>query len=169
MYRTLLSKFSFLNFSISALNTRKQHLSFILFLTVISIIALWFSCRAFLGIYRYFVLNSETLSSQVEWSVKELSDEKYVLHGKYVYLVNGESYTSETTLSHFPYRNHGAAERVIPEYAAKQWSIWYSPHNPAFSTLEKKFPIKECVSSVLLWSIMIYFICLKNYVAKRLS
>lgn len=146
----------------------KRTWAWIAFLAPIAIVALWFSWSACVELYHYIVLSAHTPAQGIEWSVVELSDERYVLRGSYVYQVEGTSYSGATTLKHPPYRNAWAASKAIPEYASQPWQIWYSPTNPTHSSLQKSFPFKECISSVIIWGILLYFIGLKLYCSQNL-
>lgn len=128
--------------------------------------AIWFSWLACREAYNYSTLKAHTLAQSVQWSVVELSDEHYALQGSYAFTVGGVQYFGVTTLDDPPYRNAWAATKAIPEHALKQWNVWYSPINLAHSSLQKKFPFKQCVSSIILWGILIYFIGLKLYCTK---
>lgn len=131
------------------------------------LVALWFSLTALYRVYVYARLNSSAPATVVAWSVEELSSDHYALHAKYTFSVQGHLYEGETTLDEEKgYRNSWAAEKAIPEHAAMTWTAWYSPSNPKYSSLQKTFPLKECLSSLVLWGILIYFIGLKYYVMR---
>jgi hypothetical protein len=125
--------------------------------------ALWFSWPAYRELYTYSVLTAHTKAQSVHWSVIELSDERYVLQGNYIFRVEGGEHAGSTILDRLPYRNAWAANKAIPEHAEKQWEVWYSPKNLLYSSLQKNFPFKECVSAIILWGLLIYFIALKLY------
>ena len=128
--------------------------------------ALCFSWSAGRELYTYRVLTAQTKAQSVQWAVVELSDERYVLQGNYIFRVDGIEHAGSTTFDH-PYRNAWAANKAMPEYANKQWEVWYSPKNLLYSSLQKNFPLKECVSAIILWGLLVYFIGLKLYCSKN--
>lgn len=128
--------------------------------------ALWFSWVAGRELYTYSVLTTHVKAQNVNWSVVELSDERYVLRADYLFRVDGDEHTGFTVFERMPYRNAWAANKAISGHSDKQWEVWYSPRNLLYSSLQKNFPFKECISAGILWGLLIYFIGLKMYCAK---
>lgn len=131
------------------------------------LVTLWFSMKSLYHLYEYCSLNSQVVASSSQWSVREISDERYLLQADYRYEVKGVSYEGHTLLDSPTFRNRWAAEQTIPEYNSKQWQVWYSERNTEYSSLQKSFSIKEFVSAILLWGLLVYFVWLRYYYAAK--
>lgn len=131
------------------------------FLFFMASVALWFSWLALTELFTYSVLTAHTPAQSIQWSVVEVSDERYLLRGTYVFFVGEAQYSGATTLQQ-RYRNAWAASKDIPEHESQRWEVWYSPTHLTYSSLQKNFPFKECISALVLWGIVVYFIILKN-------
>jgi hypothetical protein len=75
-------------------------------------------------------------------------------------------YSGASVLTDEPFRNRWGAQEAITQYAAKEWRVWFDHKDPDYSSLQKKFPLKECVSAIFLWGLLLYFLWLGFYVAK---
>lgn len=138
----------------------------LIFLASVGILVMWFSGALLYKLYNYSVLTASTQTVELQWSVKEISDESYILEARYSYVVKGEKKRGAASLYDMPYWNAWAAEKAIAEFSSKPWKVWYSPSNSDYSTLQKKFPLKECISTGVLWLLFIYFTWLGFYVAR---
>lgn len=135
------------------------------FFVMLAAVALWFTGSSLYDLYGYMRLNASSPSTSITWNICKLSKDRYALKGLYTFSFQDKSYTNESLVTYPAYRNPFSAEAAIKEQN-KRPIVWFSSSNPARSALHKYFPIKESVSAVLLWSILFYFFCLKNYVSK---
>ena len=136
------------------------------FLFFLALIALYFSIISVCLVYQYIRLEAKTVPQSIHWSVHAINEEHYVLKANYLFKVKDKEYANETVLLKPWYRNEWAASQEISNQMQKQWNIWFSLSNPESSSLQKIFPIKECVSSILLWGIFAYFVLLGFYMEK---
>jgi hypothetical protein len=134
-----------------------------------SIVVAWFTIVAIYQIYLYARLNGHVETKDVQWSIKEISDESYLLKAHYTFFANNKLYSGESVLLGPHFRNVYAAEKGLSENASHPWIVWFSLANPEYSSLQKNFPVKECLSSLLLWGLLIYFFGLARYVQKLKS
>lgn len=137
-----------------------------IFLGIIGSVALWFSTKACFLLYNDITLNAQAPVTEIQWSVKELSTDSFLLQAHYTFSTHGTTYSAEGVLQERPYLNAWAAQQAVSEYSKKQRIIWYNASNPAHSSLQKNFPFKECLSAVTLWGIFAYFIGLKYYITR---
>lgn len=135
-------------------------------LVSLALVASYFSLTSYILMYQYARLDTRTVPESVHWSSHALNNERYVLKANYVFRVKDRNYTNEALLLNPWYRNEWAAEQEIPIQMKKNWEIWFSSSNPESSSLQKIFPTKECVSSILLWGIFVYFVLLGLYMEK---
>lgn len=136
------------------------------FLFIVGACTVWYSVVAWHAYYRYSHLTAYTVPSAMSWEVEEKSEEHYLLKAFYRFNFQGKSFTGTSVLTDEAYRNLWGAQKALPEYAAKEWRVWFDSHNPDYSSLQKKFPIKECLSAIFLWGLLLYFLWLGFYVAK---
>lgn len=136
------------------------------FLVLVTCTVGWFGFQAMWKVINYRQLDTHTTAEYIDWQVKALSEEVYALEGKYRYRVNELPYEGVTVFSDNLFRNAWAAEQVIPIYAKEETEVWYSHKNPQHSSLQKKFPLKECISAAFLAGLLGYFLWLGFYVGR---
>src|SRR5262245_12349034 len=100
------------------------------FLIVISLVVAWYCGVAIYKLYRYSVLTAQASSTNIQWKVQELSDEEYIIHARYSFIVEGKSYVGETDFHDKVFLNAWAAEQELKNYTDKPWHAWYQPGNP---------------------------------------
>lgn len=136
------------------------------FLFVIFAATLWYTISALYSYYSYSHLNSQTSPSTINWEVVEKSEENYFLKTSYSFNYKGNLYRGSTTWSQDTYRNQWAAEQGLKESSSQQWKVWFDNLDPHHSSLQKNFPLKECISAAFLWGLSLYFLWIGFYVAK---
>lgn len=142
-------------------------------LALFAIAAVSYSLVALYKYYNYSNLTKQAVASSVNWSVKVdkkmwpfnvFLDDSYKIEANYAFKVEGKSFQGYTLFKE-NYLNSWAAEREIEKNQKKQWTVWYEKNNENHSTLQKNFPLKECVSAGVLWVLLLYFLWLGFYVA----
>ena len=136
------------------------------FLVIVFASTLWYSGIALYDYYSYSQLKVQTSPSNIEWSIEEVKDEYFVAKGNYHFNFKGNSYTGTSALTDDAYRNRWAAEQGLKELSTLKPKIWFDPQNPQHSSLQKKFPLKECISAIFLWGLTFYFLWLGFYVSR---
>jgi len=127
----------------------------LLFLT--GLIALYFIAEVLSSGYQYVRLNERTRAQNVVWEVQMRSVSHYVLAAHYTYHVDGQEFTGMTRFKTPFYFNYYAAEREMRARQAEKFIAWYQKKHPTFSSLQKKFPKKECIYALLTCSVFVYF------------
>lgn len=136
------------------------------FLVVVFSVALWHTGIALYSYYHYAHLKAKIAVTSIDWQIEEKSDENYFLKAFYQYDFRGKSFSGNTVFSEDAYRNHWAAEQAIKEFSSENWKVWFDPQDPAYSSLQKKFPFKEWVSAAILWALTLYFLWLGYYITR---
>ena len=136
------------------------------FLIAVFLIVLWYSGTALYRTYNYSRLTAKTTPTSIKWDVLELSDDEFVMEGNYTFEVKGKTFEGNTPLKNSIYKNRWAVEEDLPKMDKVKWGVWYNPSNPDYSSLQKKFPVKECLSAVFMWVLFLYFLWLGFYVSK---
>lgn len=135
-------------------------------LLLVALAALWFSGIAIYKQFRYYQLDATAPATVTNWTVNRISDEQYQIVAVYNFPFNNTPIDGQTAF--VPYlRNPYTAEQYIKENAQLHWNAWYNSGNPHDSTLQRKFPLKECLYAGVLWGIFIYFVWLGNYVQRQ--
>lgn len=136
------------------------------FLLVVLLTTLWYTGKAAYKYYGYARLTQKAIATDMKWSIQELSDEDYILESQYTFKVGDHLFQGMTSFANTPYRNQYSATKAKAEMSAQKWIVWYDASNPHNSSLQKDFPLKECVYAILLWGLMLYFLWISFYVAK---
>lgn len=102
----------------------------------------------------------------MSWHVVEHGADSYTLEADYKFVVEGKSLSGSTDLTSDSYLNRATAESAIPNTSQRPWKVWYDSDNPDYSSLEKDFPIKYYIYTIMLWGILLYFLWLGFYITK---
>lgn len=132
-------------------------------IATLTLIVLWYSGVFIYRYYNYLKLSSRAPAKEITWTVEPRTDEQYLLKANYAFAVNGQTYTGTSTIEDRGYWNAYAAEKGVEEFSKKKWIIWYNSRDPSYSSLQKYFPLKECVSAAIMWAIVFYFLWLGYY------
>lgn len=136
------------------------------FLILILCIVGWFTFQAGWKVFQYKQLDAVVTASNIDWQAKELGTDIFALEGRYTYQVNETPYSGVTVFKDDLFRNAWAAEQVIPIYSKEETQVWFSRTNPQHSSLQKKFPLKECITAAFLAGLLGYFLWLGFYVGR---
>ena len=136
------------------------------FLGIVALTTLWYSGIAAYRYYHYSTLNTSTPASTVTWTINAHSENAYTLTGSYHFEAQGKAYTGATEFSNQISINRYAAEQSSREHAAQRWKVWFNSANPEHSSLQKRFPFKECTYAIVLWGLLLYFLWLGYYVER---
>jgi hypothetical protein len=126
--------------------------------------AIWYGGIAAFKVVHYIRLDAESPATHIHWTVRDLDTDQYVLEGEYTFQSNGKEYAGKSIIERPYYRNIWAAVQAIKEQTNTQWFISYSSINPNFSSLQKSFPLRECLSFLFLCGLLAYFVFLNYYV-----
>ncbi len=141
-------------------------------LGVFAFMALWYSGKCVYYYYKYETLTAQTHPAHIDWSVKTIPgkfyffEEEYQVQAHYAYAIQEKTYQGFTVLTDTKYLNPWGAEQKIAALSKEPVPLWYNPRRPYDSTLQKYFPLKECISTALLWGLLFYFVWLGMYVKK---
>lgn len=141
---------------------------FLALLGLISLAFLWFAGIAGYQLYLYHSLDTPTTASVDLWDIEHKSDEEYLVSASYTYRVQEKLYNGKTIFNDWPFRNPWAAEELIKTRKKQKWTAWYNASNPSYSSLQKNFPSKECLSAGMLGALLLYFLWLSFYIPRRI-
>lgn len=135
----------------------------IIFLTIIALLALWFIVNSSLAICSYYSYSTQVPVTIQSWLVEEKKSDKFAVVAQYSYQFKNKTYYGKSRVGNY-YPNPWAANLAKEHYTKQPWSIWIKPKEPQQSLLEKKFPVKKAVSAAILVALLIYFAILGTYV-----
>lgn len=138
-----------------------------LFLSIITLCTIGYSCYTLWLYWGYQRLDRELPFEKIEWSVYPESEETNLFKASYHYRFNDTSYSGEYLFKKPVFINILGATHALTDFSKKVTTTWISSENPQISSLEKAFPLKECVYSVTLWAILLYFLLLPVYCRYR--
>jgi len=143
-----------------------KNILWLTFLGIVGVVTLWFTGVATYRYYEYTDLNSHTTTSSVEWLIKEHTEDNYTLEAYYQFKANNHLFKGVSHFADESHLNRWAAEQMIKSNSSHLWTVWYAQNNPDHSSLQKNFPIKECLSAIFLIGLFLYFLWLGFYVAR---
>lgn len=137
------------------------------FLSVIASLIIGYTAFFLAKAYDYVLLTKQVPASSVNWSVYSRDEDVFAAQADYTFSFEGKQYAGRTIWDDGErYPNPYALEKLMNVLSTQEWKVWLNSRNPANSSLQKKFPITECVSTVILWCVFAYFVMLGEY-AKR--
>jgi hypothetical protein len=135
----------------------------LLFISLIILGVLGYTTYTLTQVWQYMRLDQQTEAQQIQWSVLPISDESFIPFAIYSFRIHGKSYQGETRWQE-SYLNQWAAQEAIVRLEKNPPPVWFDSSAPQVSSLQKLFPLKESLYSLLLWILGIYFLGLGYYV-----
>jgi hypothetical protein len=129
----------------------------------------WFSGLALVGVWKFSRLNAHMPAQVLSWQVRELSSSRFALEADYCFEVEGIVYQGKTLFKKSQFLNRFSAENYIKTFRVKQWEVWYKKRDPSLSSLEKRFPQKECLQALLTIGVFIYFFFARSMLSRLLN
>ncbi len=135
----------------------------LIFIAVLGVIASGYTLHALYRVYQYSTLTRQTLATHVEWTVHSKWTGRYFLEAAYAFSFEGHRFEGATEFGDETFINRSEAEKQIQRYQNQSWTVWHSPRKFSYSSLQKKFPSKECGSAAVMLGLLCYFIFLGFY------
>ncbi len=139
---------------------------FILLLIVSGGFAIQFSYKAINEIYLYSLLDKTTEVNIDNYKVIEEPDDKYAIRAFYEFYDNDKLYKGSYVIKN-NFLNVFTIDDEVQKLNNTKWYVWYSSSDPAYSSLEKKFPIKLTFRALFALGLFIYFFVLMNFFEKK--
>ncbi|HRD55137.1 MAG TPA: hypothetical protein PLC42_01940 [Parachlamydiaceae bacterium] len=140
----------------------------VLLFTLLVVSFLWFFVPAASNLYRYISLSATKEAFVSNWFVEEVSPGEFRIGASYFFTANGKQHQNETIFTSPKFRNPASADDELKKRGDKVLAF-YSPQNEDFSSLQNPFPLKECISALILLFLMFYFAGLKIYGEKKFN
>lgn len=121
-----------------------------------SIVVLFLLGKTFFEVKDFHQLDQNTNVKIKQWEIDKDKKDKFYITAIYKYKIDGEKKIGKMIFNK-NFNNYAAAFDWLNILAKKNWKAWYSSKNPNLSSLEKKFPIKHCIYSIISISVLLYF------------
>ena len=138
----------------------------LVFVLLIAVVALWFIVKGVLEIGAYYSLSAQAPATIEKWSIKEKHSDSFAVEAEFTFNYKEKSYQGVTNVGGL-YPNPWAAGHAQERFSAQKWSAWFNPHKPEKAVLEKKFPLKKTLSTVVLIGLATYFSILGIYLGRK--
>jgi hypothetical protein len=122
-----------------------------------AIAVLWFTFNTGYQLYRWVVQTAETVPTNIEWQVRQESQDRYTLAAQYAFKVNDSTYLGETIFRSKRYKSPETAAHFLQQNIQTDWKVFYAPDRPRISTINRIFPLKSCIYTAIVWGVIIYF------------
>lgn len=108
-------------------------------------------------LWTYVRLASRTEIVVDQWKVIKKSSSSFPIQTTYHFEFQGKTYQCKAFL-HPPYHlNRPSAEKALKNLEQQQWIAWFDPRNPHFSLLQKEFPFKKMIYTLIALGVTCYF------------
>ena len=137
------------------------------FLALTSLIAMVFLVKTSLKLQEYFSLNQITKAFVTDWKISEKDETSFALQVFYEFSLSGkDKIQSQMELAKPYFLNRPSAEKAVEEFSKQSWEVFYNDKNPNNNSLQKLFPFKDCIQTLLTLGIFVYFIFFRKILEK---
>ncbi len=139
----------------------------IVLLSITSLISMVFFVKTASQLSEYFSLNGVSKAVSMDWKILEKTPSSFALLVSYQFeplekgMIQGKV---ELAKPHF--LNQPSAEIAVKELSKKSWDVFYSLQDPSISSLQKIFPFKDCIQTLLTLGVFVYFLFFKKMMEK---
>jgi hypothetical protein len=140
---------------------------FLAFLVLLALGTAWYVGVTGIKLMTYYTYSEEVGVSLDNVWVENPKASSYYLQATYNFTANDQEYTGGDKLGLRIFRNKWSAEKAMNSLPQGKWLAWHKKGNPSDSLLNRIFPLKRCVSSLVLIALLGYFVWLGYYVARQ--
>ena len=136
-------------------------------LAITSLISVGFLVKTTSQLNEYFSLNGVSKAISTDWEILEKSPSSFALLVSYQFIPTEKGMIQgkvELAKPHF--LNHPSAERAVKDFSKKSWDVFYNSQDPSISSLQKIFPFKDCIQTLLTFGVFVYFLFFKKMMEK---
>lgn len=109
---------------------------------------LWFSLSGSKQLFHYLKLSQKAPAAIEKWVIVEKGKDKYAVNAFFSFVFNQSSYKGKGEAGRL-YLNPWAAEFALKHFSQQEHTVWFDPKEPSGAVLEKKFPLRGVISSVV--------------------
>lgn len=138
-----------------------------LFLCIIALSVLGYTFYTISSYREFYQLDEKTPLENITWDIYSKNEETHLFKTSYSYTFQGNHYTGDYLFKKPVFINVLGAKHALEEFSQGYKEAWVSSQHPDRSSLEKHYPLKELVSTAVLWAIFVYFLLLPKYCQYR--
>ena len=127
-----------------------------------------FLLTASLDLWRYCRLEKKSIAKVEKWKIVKKGS-KFAIQAYFSFETQGHTYQGKTTFAKPYHLNYLSAEKQIKTYTTRQWPVWYQESHPEHSSIERIFPFKKCLYSLMVLGVFLYFVYLRHSYAVKLA
>ena len=136
------------------------------FLSIIGLIVLGYSMSTAWTVYSFYRLDQKAPLDASVWSIVTVAEDEHIPEANYSFTFDGKTYQGSMVFKHLTYKNAWALKQSLSQIQKEYKTVWFSSQDPTYSSLQKSFPLKECIYTACLWGLLLYFIWLGYHVTK---
>lgn len=141
----------------------KHKMSWLIALLLPVIIFFLYAYKTINEINIYLLLNDYIKANFERCEIKNDKRNKCDVVAFYHFKIDDKIFTNRYLFKK-KFLNSITAKEYIENFSKNDLTIWFNTKNPNISSIEKKFPIKNCVYITIVFAVFIYFLILKYYV-----
>lgn len=115
-----------------------------------------FSFPTAMLIAKYYSFKASVAPDFVNWSHEAIHDELWRPVAEFGYTLNGKVYREREVFQGERFRNPYAANAALEKLKKEYTLVWYDPNHPSQASMEKFYPTKKNVYSLLALGIIFY-------------
>ena len=132
-------------------------------------VSLYFLLVALFHLWGYFRLEERAPATVHQWTIVRKSSSAFAIEAAYTFEAQGQARSGQTVFSKPYHLNTPSAERQIKIFSTRSWAVWYSPKDPAYSSLDKTFPTKKITYALMALGVFAYFLYVRwSLIAKSI-
>ena len=135
------------------------------------LIFLWFIAGFTVDYFTYLKQGNYSMAEIFDWGVIELSDENYVVCVDFRFHTDGvQEYVSQYLFENTPYLTEEAANLAIETLKKVDMKCyWYGDSKNPIVSMERNFPTKSLIYSLIVFFIYLYFYFMKKKFSRNFS
>lgn len=131
------------------------------FIGCVLLCAMLYSGYTLFYLYQYLRLDLSLSPKKIEWSIAQEKADAFVPVANYTFDFRGKTYTGETHWQE-AFLNQWAADEAISRLKNQSIQVWFDSSSPSYSTLQKVFPLKISLYTLMLWGLIAYLVWLDH-------
>lgn len=103
----------------------------------------------------------------INWSIESFNDEVWRAVAEFRYTVKAHTYNKQEVFQGERYRNPYAANVALEKLQKNFKVVWYNPENPSQASMEKFYPTKKSLYSLVTLGLVFYGAWLGSYLTRK--
>ena len=120
------------------------------------LISIFFLGKTFFEAKNFHKFDKKIEAKVIRWEIDKGKKGKFKISAIYEYDIEGKKINGKTIFNK-NFNNYPSAFSELNHLAKKKWKVWYSSKDDNISSLEKNFPTKHCVYSIISIAVLLYF------------